>query len=104
MSEPHLSPAQVEGIRRKYDQLKSQLLELNWICQGSVMHQPPNAWRWTRKIKAKTVTVALSQPQAALYKEAIANHRKLELILHKMRDLSQQVLMNSVAGVRRRPR
>jgi hypothetical protein len=104
MSEPDLSPAQLEQIQRKYDHLKSQLLELKWISQGSVMPQPPNAWRWTRKVKAKTVTVALSQQQALLYKEAIADHRKLELILRKMRDLSQQVLMKSVPGVCRRPR
>jgi hypothetical protein len=33
--------------------------------------------------------VALSQEQAGLFKEAIANHRKLESILREMRAISQ---------------
>jgi hypothetical protein len=104
MLEPTLSPAAVRRIRQHYEQLKKQLLGLDWICQGSLMHEPPNAWRWTRKIKAKTVTVALSEQQAELYQQAIANHRRLEQILHQMRDLSQKVLLGSVQGVRKRPR
>jgi uncharacterized protein DUF6788 len=99
-----LSPAAVRRIRRRYEQLKNQLLGLGWISQGSLMHEPPNAWRWTRKIKAKTITVALSQQQAELYQQAIANHRRLEQLLSQMRDLSQKVLLGSVQGVRRRPR
>lgn len=104
MSEPTLSPAAVRRIRRHYEQLKKQLLGLDWICQGSLMHEPPNAWRWTRKIKAKTVTIALSQQQAELYQQAIAHHRRLEQILRQMRDLSQKVLLGSVQGVSKRPR
>jgi hypothetical protein len=68
------------------------------------MHTPPHAWRWTRKVHAKTVTLALSEPQAELYRQAIANHRRLEQLLSEMRDLSQKVLSGSVPGVRRRPR
>jgi hypothetical protein len=80
------------------------LLGLGWICQGSLLHAPPHAWRWTRKVHAKTVTLALSEPQAELYRQAIANHRRLEQVLSEMRDLSQKVLSGSVPGVRRRPR
>ena len=104
MSKTTLSPAAVRRIGRRYAQIKKQLLRLGWISQGSLMHEPPNAWRWTRKIKAKTVTVALSQQQAELCQQAIANHRQLEQLLSQMRDLSQKVLLGSVQGVRRRPR
>ena len=104
MSEPTLSPAALRRIQQRYEQLKKELLQLGWISQGSLMHEPPNAWRWTRKLKARTVTVALSKAQADLYQEAIANHRRLERLLHEMRDLSQQVLLESVPGVRKRPR
>ena len=45
------------------------------------MPQLPRAWRLTRKVKAKTVSIALSEHQVPLYKAAIADHRKLEAIL-----------------------
>src|SRR5258708_13530995 len=96
MTEPTLSPAAVRRIRRRYEQLKKQLLGLDWVCQGSLMHEPPNAWRWTRKIRAKTVTVALSQQQAELYQQAIANHRQLDQRLRQIRDLSHKFLRGSV--------
>ena len=104
MSEPTLTPAEVRQIQRRYEQLKKELLGLGWICQGSLIHTPPHAWRWTRKVHAKTVTLALSEPQAELYRQAIANHRRLEQVLSEMRELSQKVLSGSVPGVRRRPR
>ena len=104
MSEPTLTPAEVRQIQRRYERLKKELLGLGWICQGSLMHTPPHAWRWTRKVHAKTVTLALSEAQAELYRQAIANHRRLEHILSEMRQLSQKVLSGSVPGVRRRPR
>jgi len=99
-----LSQAVVRRLDERYDALKTQIQQLGWIAQGSVSPQPPRAWRLTRKVKAKTVSLALSAEQAALYQEAIANHRKLELILRKMRAISEEVLQKSVAGVRKRPR
>jgi hypothetical protein len=104
MPEPNLTPGEVRQIQRRYERLKKEFLGLGWICQGSLMHTPPHAWRWTRKVHAKTVTLALSEPQAELYRQAIANHRRLEQVLSEMRDLSQKVLSGSVPGVRRRPR
>jgi hypothetical protein len=104
MPEPTLSEAAVRRIQHRYEQLKKELLELGWISQGSLMHQSPNSWRWTRKVQAKTLTVALSKQQAELYQQAIANHRRLEEILGQMRELSQKVLLGSAPGVQRRPR
>lgn len=99
-----LSAAASQRLQERYEQLKTQLLELGWIAQGSVMPQPPRAWRLTRKVKAKTISVALSAEQAALYKQAIANQRKLEKILAQMRELSKEVLLKSVPGVKKRRR
>jgi|SRR5690348_3912555 hypothetical protein len=104
MSEPTLSGAEVRRVQQRYEQLKKELLELGWISQGSLMHHSPNSWRWTRKVKAKTRTVALSKEQAELYLQAIANHRRLEEILRQMRELSQKVLLGSAPGIRKRPR
>jgi hypothetical protein len=99
-----LSPAELRRLERRYHALKSQLQELGWITQGSVSPQPPHAWRLTRKVKAKTVSLALTADQALLYKEAIANHRQLEDILSQMRAISELVLQKSLPGVRKRPR
>jgi hypothetical protein len=99
-----LSPAALRCLQERYQRLKQQLLDLGWIAHGSVMPQPPRAWRLTRKVKAKTISLALSSQQASLYKEAIANQRQLENILRKMRELSEQALQGSAPGVRKRRR
>jgi hypothetical protein len=99
-----LSPSALHRLERRYQALKKQLQELGWVAQGSVSPQPPHAWRLTRKVKAKTVSLALTADQALLYKEAIANHRQLEDILNQMRAISEEVLQKSLPGVRKRLR
>jgi hypothetical protein len=99
-----LTPAVLRQLKQRYRRLKERVLDLGWIAQGSLMPQPPRAWRLTRKVKAKTVSIALSEQQVPLYKAAIADHRKLEAILHQMRQISDRVLQQSVPGVRKRPR
>jgi len=99
-----LSPAALRRLEARYQRLKEQLLAWGWIAQGSLRPQPPRAWRLTRKLKAKTISLALSPPQASLYKEAIANQRKLESILREMRELSELALQKSVPGVKKRRR
>lgn len=96
-----LSAATIAALQARYNQLKAEVATLGWISQGSVT---PNgaAWRWTRKLRAKTVTVALSEPQAEHFKSAIADHRRLEAIITEMRELSQKFLLESVPGPRRR--
>jgi hypothetical protein len=97
-----LSALTLQRLEERYRQLKAQLLELGWIAQGSLSPQPPHAWRVTRKIKAKTVSLAVSAEQAVLYRAAIANHRRLEAILREMRAVSETVLQKSVPGVQKR--
>jgi hypothetical protein len=99
-----LSPKELRRLQERYQKLQSEIAQLGWIAQGSLMHKEPNAWRLTRKIKAKTTTMALSKAQASLFVQAIANHRRLEELLQQMRDLSQLVLLGSVPGVKKRPR
>jgi hypothetical protein len=104
MSDRTLSPKELRQLQERYQKLQSEIAQLGWIAQGSLMHKEPNAWRLTRKIKAKTTTMALSKAQASLFVQAIANHRRLEELLQQMRDLSQLVLLGSVPGVKKRPR
>ena len=104
MKNPLLSVTQIAALRKRFERCKTQILALDWVTQGSLSQSPQGNWRWTRKVKAKTVTVALSDPQAELFRRAIDDHRKLEKLLDQMRALSQQVLLNSVQGPARRKR
>jgi hypothetical protein len=92
--------------------LQSQLHELPWLLNGSVMKiaprsDSPNAhttYTWTRKINAKTVTVALSKEQYRAFRQAFEANRKLEKTLKEMRKLSEKVLLETLADVKRKPR
>ena len=100
-----IGPANLGGDNEELGQRaadqKRQRME--W-SQGSLSQSPQGNWRWTRKVKAKTVTVALSDKQAELFRRAIDDHRKLEKLIDQMRAISQQVLLNSVEGPPRRKR
>jgi len=97
-----LLSARGQKLERRYQALKEELATLGWLTHGSVTPNHPGHWRWTRKVKAKTVTVSLSPEQAGLFKDAIANHRKLEAILQEMRAISQEVLFKSAPETRKK--
>jgi hypothetical protein len=60
-------------LRKRFERCKTQILALDWVTQGSLSQSPQVNWRWTRKVKAKTVTVALSDQQAELFRRC---HRR----------------------------
>ena len=66
-----LSVTQIAALRKRFEHCKTQILALDWVTQGSLNQSPQGNWRWTRKVKAKTVTVALSEQQADLFRRAI---------------------------------
>ena len=99
------STAKVIALRARFEQCQEEIRGLDWVSEGSVSENHPGTWRWTRKVKAKTVTVALSSVQAEAFAQAIANHRRLEKLIQEMRALSQTYLLDPLAGpVRRQPR
>ena len=89
-----------------YRQLQRQLTRLGYVSQGSVFERVPgqqgSRYVWTRKVRAKTVTVALSEEQYHWLKQAVANQRNLERIVEQMQKLSRQILFENVPGVVRR--
>ena len=91
-----------------YGRLREQLAQTGWISEGYVQDRGPGAggpcYQWTRKVKGKTVSVALSQEQYYWLKEAIANWRKLQTILKEMQRLSRQVLFETLPNPQRRKR
>src|SRR5215467_11348856 len=48
-------------------------------------------WQWTRYDSGKTITRRLTEPQARLYQEWIANRRRLAGIVAEMEKIGQQV-------------
>lgn len=96
------------GLARQYRQLQRRLAALGYVSQGSVFErgsgQQGSRYVWTRKVQAKTVTVALSKEQYRWLRQASVNQRKLILIVAQMQKLSRQILFKTVPGVPRRKR
>ena len=92
----------------QYDRLKVTLAQTGWISEGYVQDRGPGAggpcYQWTRKVKGKTVSVALSKDQYEWLKAAIANWRTLQTTLRQMQQLSRQVLFATVPDTQRRKR
>ena len=61
-------------------------------------------YQWTRKLKGKTVSVALSKEQYEGLAAAIANWRTVQSTLKAMQRLSRSVLFTTLPGTRRRKR
>jgi len=76
-----------------------------WLVLGTVNVIAPKSpsgsvlYTWTRKVRAKTVTVALSQKQAVAFRRAIAVNRRIEDALSRLREVSQTALRSSLPGV-----
>jgi len=91
-----------------YRQLQRQLAQSGYLSQGSVFERRPgqqgSRYVWTRKVKAKTVTVALSEQQYRWLCKAVTNQRQLEKIVAQMQAFSRQLLFESLPGVTRRKR
>src|SRR5512137_1356285 len=83
-------------IESEYARLRAHLARPGWISQGYVQDRGPGAggpcYQWTRKVKAKTVSVALSREQYEALQQAIENWRQIQQILQRMQILSREVI------------
>jgi len=104
MTMPKIRPAR----SAQYQRLSHSLGAIGWISEGYVQDRGPGAggpcYQWTRKIRAKTVSVALSKDQYEWLKAAISNWRTLQHTLKKMQRLSRQELFEKIPGPNRRKR
>jgi virulence-associated protein VapD len=95
-------------LPHRYGQLQRQLAQLGYLSQGTVFQRPAgqqgSRYVWTRKVHAKTVTVALSHEQFRWLAKAVANQRKLNRIVRQMQTLSRQIIFTQIPGVLRRKR
>ena len=107
MNKPPLS---IRQLRRHYQQLKADLARVDWICQGTALarhearraSKPGPYYQWTRKQKNKTQTVNLSAQQYRRLQRAIAQNRKVENILRRMRELSEVLVFQTMPDIQRR--
>jgi hypothetical protein len=96
----------LSDLRSTYTQLRQSLSHVGWISEGYVQNRGPGAggpcFQWTRKVKGKTVSLALSKEQFQWLDQAIGNWRALQQTIKQMQRLSRQVLFTTVPHPPRR--
>lgn len=97
-----------QHLGAQFNRLRARLADMGWISNGYVQDRGPGAggpcYQWTRKVKAKTVSVALSKEQYDALKQAIENWRQLQEILQQMQVLSRQLIFETLPHPPRRKR
>jgi hypothetical protein len=100
------SARHLDTYERRYRELASQLADIGYIASGSVAARfnrcgkancachadPPTLhgpyWHFTAKTNGKTINRRLSDGEARLYGEWIANDRRARALLKEMRDVA----------------
>jgi hypothetical protein len=98
--------ARLAGYERRYRELLAELAEIGFIRAGSLAPRynycgkpncrchgdPPQPhgpyFQWTAKVDGKTVNRRLSAREAELYREWIANDRRLRAVIDQLRDVA----------------
>ena len=105
-----------EDLQTQYRRLQKQLANVGWIARGSAYprHYTINVsgkskccgpyYCLTWKEDNKTRTKSLSSEQFKLFSKAIANQRKVDSILSKMRRISTHFIEQSTNGIQKRIR
>lgn len=106
MSESTDLAQRLADYQHRYRQLAAQLAEIGFIANGTVIQrstrcgtpgchchaEPPRLhgpyYQWTTKVAGKTVTRRLTEREAALHQEWIANNRQLRQLIAQMRQIS----------------
>ena len=100
------STNELAAWEKEYARLREQLGRAGWISEGYVQDRGPGAggpcYQWTRKVRGKTVSVALSREQYQWLREAIVQWREVQTTLRQMQRLSRQVLFATVPHPSRR--
>lgn len=92
-----------------YRRLRDRLARIEWVALGSVLErnkpgQGGPRYQWSRRVGAKTVTVALSIEQFAWLKRAIAQQREVWDILTAMQQRTMQYMWENLPSTKRRKR
>lgn len=60
----------------------------NCRCQADPPHRHGPYYQWSRAVAGKTVSRRLDEHQAEMYREWIANRRRLEQVISQMEEIS----------------
>jgi hypothetical protein len=108
MKKPPSTAHPTADRRQLYERLSQTFCSCGWISEGYVQDRGPGAggphYQWTRKVKGKTVSVALSQEQYQWLKVAIENWRRFQATLKEMQRISREELFETIPGPPRRKR
>jgi len=102
------SAAVRRDLQAAYRRLDQDLGRQPWLLQGSLNRIAPKSaagrvtYSWTRKVRAKTVTIALSREQATAVYQAIAANRRIKATLSRLYTVSQTALLVLLPGVTKR--
>src|SRR5712675_3776145 len=104
---PKLKPPQ--KLPAQYRHLRQRLAQVGWLALGSLVQrdQPGQGgprYQWSRRVGAKTITLALSAEQFTWLKEAIANQREVWEILLSMQRLTAKNMLKYLPHPPRRKR
>jgi hypothetical protein len=110
---------QLEDYERRYRELAHELAEIGFIAAGSVAPRynrcgkptcrchgdPPRLhgpyFQWTAKVNGKTVNRRLTEDEATLYSEWIANDRRVRALITQMREVAsdaQRIMLEQAAS------
>lgn len=96
---------EIDAAKAELKALRRGLGKVKLLSHGYVQDRGPGAggpcYQWTRKVKAKTVSVALSKRQFVAMKEAIANWKSLKVKLARMEELSRLIIFRTMPDSRR---
>jgi predicted transcriptional regulator len=92
--------------QQEYQALLQQLSCIGWISEGYAQDRGRGAggpcFQWTRKVKGKTVSVALSEEQFDAMTKAIENWQKTKKIIKRMQQLSREEIFTTLPGTKRK--
>lgn len=102
----------------RYRKEVSRLDDLGFFCRGSVLKvflpcgkqgcrcqaTPPKLhgpyYRWTRKVRGKTITRHVGAKQARLLRQWIANGRRVDVVLRRLERISEDAIDRALAQAR----
>ena len=98
----HCEPRRAESQFDRGRKSLPRCLESRFDPLDRPVGQPGTRFTWSTKVKAKTVSLALSEEQADWLEKAIAEHRRVKKLLAEMRRLSRQIMRARFPDTERR--
>jgi cyclopropane fatty-acyl-phospholipid synthase-like methyltransferase len=99
---------EVEAAEKEMAAIRKELGRVGLVSHGYVQDRGPGAggpcYQWTRKVKAKTVSVVLSKEQFEAMRAAIANWKAVKARLARLEELSRLVIFRTTPETRRSKR